>query len=87
MAPDTRGDGTGCDNMTAVIIKFKPSVKDLKDVIVDADAVLSVGSSTSSGSSTVAEKNNCAAETSKQPSVEESSDEPAAKRQKLNGSQ
>ncbi|XP_015428566.1 PREDICTED: probable protein phosphatase CG10417 [Dufourea novaeangliae] len=25
LAPDTCGDGTGCDNMTAVIIRFKPS--------------------------------------------------------------
>ncbi len=23
LAPDTMGDGTGCDNMTAVIVKFK----------------------------------------------------------------
>lgn len=23
LAPDTTGDGTGCDNMTAVIVKFK----------------------------------------------------------------
>ncbi|CAK9828081.1 Probable protein phosphatase CG10417 [Anthophora retusa] len=25
LAPDTCGDGTGCDNMTAVIVRFKPS--------------------------------------------------------------
>lgn len=24
MAPDTSGDGTGCDNMTCIIISFKP---------------------------------------------------------------
>ena len=32
LAPDTHGDGTGCDNMTAVIIKFKQDFKDVKDV-------------------------------------------------------
>lgn len=25
MAPNTCGDGTGCDNMTAIIVQFKPS--------------------------------------------------------------
>lgn len=24
LAPDTDGDGTGCDNMTCIIIKLKP---------------------------------------------------------------
>jgi len=33
LAPTTEGDGTGCDNMTAVIIKFKPSLATCKDVI------------------------------------------------------
>ena len=28
LAPDTMGDGTGCDNMTAVIVKFNKSLKD-----------------------------------------------------------
>lgn len=27
LAPDTMGDGTGCDNMTAIIVKFKPNMK------------------------------------------------------------
>lgn len=26
MAPNTCGDGTGCDNMTAVIIQFQPKL-------------------------------------------------------------
>lgn len=26
------GDGTGCDNMTAVIVKFKQDFKEVKDV-------------------------------------------------------
>lgn len=26
MAPNTLGDGTGCDNMTAIIVKFKPEI-------------------------------------------------------------
>lgn len=25
LAPHTRGDGTGCDNMTAIIVQFKPN--------------------------------------------------------------
>jgi len=25
LAPDTMGDGTGCDNMTAVLVKLKPA--------------------------------------------------------------
>lgn len=29
MAPNTFGDGTGCDNMTAIIVKFKPNLFDL----------------------------------------------------------
>ena len=29
MAPNTYGDGTGCDNMTAIIVKFKPDLFDL----------------------------------------------------------
>jgi len=80
LAPDTKGDGTGCDNMTAVIIKFKSSFKDLKDVIVDADATTSKsgGSSSSSVVTASAEKDN---------ELANSDPEPAAKRQKLNGSQ
>lgn len=26
LAPNTMGDGTGCDNMTAIIVQFKPSI-------------------------------------------------------------
>ena len=80
LAPDTKGDGTGCDNMTAVIIKFKSSFKDLKDVIVDVDATTSksAGSSSSSTATASAEKDNESAD---------SDPEPAAKRQKLNASQ
>jgi protein phosphatase 1G len=26
LAPNTLGDGTGCDNMTAIIVKFKPTL-------------------------------------------------------------
>lgn len=25
LAPHTKGDGTGCDNMTAIIVRFKPN--------------------------------------------------------------
>ena len=30
------GDGTGCDNMTAVIVKFRPDFKNVTDTIGDA---------------------------------------------------
>jgi len=39
LAPDTMGDGTGCDNMTAVIVKFKPSFSTLKNVITNGSSV------------------------------------------------
>ncbi|KAI9583863.1 probable protein phosphatase CG10417 isoform X1 [Glossina fuscipes] len=29
LAPNTMGDGTGCDNMTAVIVRFKPALLEL----------------------------------------------------------
>lgn len=29
LAPNTLGDGTGCDNMTAVIVRFKPAILEL----------------------------------------------------------
>ena len=35
LAPDTMGDGTGCDNMTAVIVKFKEEFKNVTDVCAD----------------------------------------------------
>jgi len=49
LSPDTTGDGTGCDNMTAVIVKFKPSLAELKDVIIDPSADTSAGCGSSSG--------------------------------------
>ncbi|XP_037947246.1 probable protein phosphatase CG10417 [Teleopsis dalmanni] len=33
LAPDTHGDGTGCDNMTAVIVRFKPEILELESTI------------------------------------------------------
>merc|ERR1711892_160132 len=36
LAPDTMGDGTGCDNMTAVIVKFKPGFATVKDTCQDS---------------------------------------------------
>merc|ERR1712029_773969 len=39
LAPDTMGDGTGCDNMTAVIVKFKDDFKHVKDQTEAAAAV------------------------------------------------
>ncbi len=33
LSHDTLGDGTGCDNMTAVIVRFKPTLAECKDVV------------------------------------------------------
>ncbi|KAH8366868.1 hypothetical protein KR084_010523, partial [Drosophila pseudotakahashii] len=33
LAPNTMGDGTGCDNMTAVIVKFKEKLQELEATI------------------------------------------------------
>ena len=38
LAPDTMGDGTGCDNMTAVIVKFKPGFVTLRDAATNGTA-------------------------------------------------
>merc|ERR1712032_404523 len=35
LAPDTMGDGTGCDNMTAVIVKFRPGFVTVMNVITN----------------------------------------------------
>ena len=51
LAPDTMGDGTGCDNMTAVIVKFKPVFSTLKNVITNGSSV--------NGSSKRAEEEPC----------------------------
>jgi len=53
LAPDTMGDGTGCDNMTAVIVRFKPKFQTVKDIVTDpsASSSSSGGSSSSSGGS------------------------------------
>lgn len=42
LAPDTMGDGTGCDNMTAVIVKFKPGFGTVKDTCSDNAETVSV---------------------------------------------
>jgi len=31
LAPNTLGDGTGCDNMTAVIVQFRPELANQND--------------------------------------------------------
>eukprot|EP00088_Acartia_fossae_P059463 TRINITY_DN7062_c0_g1_i2.p1 TRINITY_DN7062_c0_g1~~TRINITY_DN7062_c0_g1_i2.p1 ORF type:complete len:448 (-),score=184.56 TRINITY_DN7062_c0_g1_i2:731-1882(-) len=50
LADDTLGDGTGCDNMTAVIVKFKPSLAKCKDVISASQTNGEAGGSSSSSS-------------------------------------
>lgn len=42
LAKDTHGDGTGCDNMTAIIVRFKWTPKDVKESC-EAAPVLEVG--------------------------------------------
>ncbi|XP_017865497.1 PREDICTED: probable protein phosphatase CG10417 [Drosophila arizonae] len=37
LAPNTMGDGTGCDNMTAVIVKFKQKLQELKTSLNPAE--------------------------------------------------
>ncbi|KAH8372724.1 hypothetical protein KR009_004045 [Drosophila setifemur] len=37
LAPNTMGDGTGCDNMTAVIVKFQKKLQDLEATIDPAE--------------------------------------------------
>jgi protein phosphatase 1G len=51
LAPDTLGDGTGCDNMTAIIVRFKPSLATRKDVIQAPETTSSLSSSGEAGSS------------------------------------
>lgn len=58
LAPNTIGDGTGCDNMTAVIVQFKPllasdtqSTKDNENA-VDATATSTANSKKRSASPT-----------------------------------
>ena len=33
LAPDTVGDGTGCDNMTAVLVKLRPAFENKPDTL------------------------------------------------------
>ena len=65
------GDGTGCDNMTAVIVRFKPGFVTVKNVITNGSTASSNGSLAAPGE---------VGNGSKEEKVEE---EPAAKRQKL----
>jgi len=52
LSHDTLGDGTGCDNMTAVIVRFKPTLAECKDVVSsEGQNSESAGASSSSGSS------------------------------------
>ena len=42
LAPDTLGDGTGCDNMTAVIVKFKQDFKQVTDCVDEVSGAAKV---------------------------------------------
>ena len=78
LAPDTMGDGTGCDNMTAVIVKFKPGFKTVKDSVPESS------STGSSGSSGVSENGVKRAGEDHENSVK--GDEPSSKKVKLDSS-
>lgn len=63
IAPNTLGDGTGCDNMTAVIIKFRPNITELPTRITsESEAIAAVTSS----------KRRCSSPTSQSDSEESS---------------
>jgi len=64
LAPDTMGDGTGCDNMTAVIVKFKQDFKLMKD---------HVGSSQENGKTPVEGSEECSEPASKKIRLENES--------------
>jgi len=82
LAPDTGGDGTGCDNMTAVLVKLRPAFQDKPDeplpVIkpsADKDTAVTTGSSSSG---TTASKDSAEASTdrtSEKASEDEKSDD------------
>lgn len=48
LAPNTFGDGTGCDNMTAVIIQFKPLLASQAQKKGDSEKIGAVVTTTSS---------------------------------------
>lgn len=56
MAPDTSGDGTGCDNMTCIIISFKsrntqaPAPESSKRKLEEEAAVLAAAAAEENGS-------------------------------------
>merc|ERR1712154_418699 len=78
LAPDTMGDGTGCDNMTAVIVKFKPGFKSVQDCVSDPN-------NTTSGSSEVSENGlkRAGEEHENSEKGDDPSDEPSSKKVKL----
>jgi len=75
LAPDTTGDGTGCDNMTAIIVKFKPSLSQNKDVLTPLPPSEDVGSSSSSGSSSSVNGGGSGSSSSKTAGISQSASE------------
>uniref|UniRef100_A0A1A9X4D4 protein-serine/threonine phosphatase n=1 Tax=Glossina brevipalpis TaxID=37001 RepID=A0A1A9X4D4_9MUSC len=72
LAPNTMGDGTGCDNMTAVIVRFKPALlklsskinpEETEDVLQARQQQSDAGSSPKKGqkraSTTISDDNGC----------------------------
>ncbi|CAD6236894.1 GSCOCG00008284001-RA-CDS [Cotesia congregata] len=59
LAPDTCGDGTGCDNMTAVIVKLKNDTEDQKNKTEESAAKKRPLSPTSEKNSANEQSNEC----------------------------
>ena len=82
LAPDTLGDGTGCDNMTAVIVRFKPILVDRKDTSQDV-VTKEVVSTAEEGASFRSGDDEGASSSTRSRVKEESGETPPPKRQKL----
>lgn len=79
LAPDTTGDGTGCDNMTAVLVKIRPAFDNvISGNGEETSASANVPEDSGTSSATGAE-----ASTGKRPSSEESQEGSEAKRAKI----
>lgn len=59
LAANTNGDGTGCDNMTAVIVKFKPAIHEQPAVATGDDKSVSANKRSASPVHDEAEPESC----------------------------
>lgn len=72
MAPNTLGDGTGCDNMTAVIVKFKSSLTSSSSAEESKSAKRPNPSTTEEDSSSANKDSEATAEEGKEPASKKS---------------